>query len=204
MTAPQSNSVKILITAATIIVVSAVLIFFGLKPLLTKFGSVAENIRKNNSEIADLSSRIEILKQAEAKFSQVESKASDVTGLFPAREDSVTLVESLENAYKRAGLVANLSITDTEELDPTLSSLRPVKLIKGSIGLDEVPYTLNLTGDYRQLTNLFLYFENSPFLTEIRNLSLAGESVQAESGKTLTTGIVNAQIEGILFVKKTQ
>lgn len=201
MKSALSNQMKILMTAGVILIGLSLFIFLGVMPLLTRVDFLYSEIRHNYQQIADFSAKISAVKQATIKLGQIGNDAVAIAEIFPLREDSVVLVESLESAFVRAGLVANLTIIDSKEAIIPPKPLPPV--VKNVNGLEEVPYILDLYGDYRKMVNFFLYMENLGIFTEVSNFTLNAETKSSDNGKVvIKTGFGSGELRGVLFIRK--
>ena len=113
------------------------------------------------------------------------------------------LVETLENATARSGVGHILLITDDiEENSKTTKPVERAPLFNlGGVG--EVPFTLEVSGNYRQLVDFLTYLENSPYILEVTRISANANSVQiSDSNDLLNTGTAGVKIEGLFFIEK--
>lgn len=198
----SSNRTKILFTVSVTAVLFGLLAFLGAVPLLSAVRKSQDRIQANRQELSSLTQKIDNLQEIGAKLRQIADTADAVVGIFPLREDSVILVEGLEKAIQAAGLATQLTIVDSQEGQP-VGIAAPALVAKKLSGIEEVPYTLRFTGDYRQVVDLLMYLENTPFFTELTNLSLSADITANQRGTaTVKLGTATGEIKGVLFIKK--
>lgn len=199
----SSNRTKIFTTFAAIVILTGVLIFFGVAPLLAKVKNSQDRIKANQEELVQLAQAIASYKDLSAKLSQIGDQAQIVSAIFPLREDSVSLVQGLEKAFQEAGLSAQLSIVDNSE-NATPGTAVPPPVITKLSGIEEVPYTMRFSGDYRQTVNFLIALENTPFLTEVTGFSLSSDTNSSSQRGNLIvkTGTATGEIRAVLFIKK--
>ena len=76
-------------------------------------------------------------------------------------------------------------------------------MISGLRRTEEIPYQLEVAGDYRQLLDFLLYLDNLGFLTEIRKLEVVADAVQNQiTGEPRQNGEGTAKLEGVFFISK--
>src|SRR3989344_1453881 len=158
-----TNHTKIVAALLSIAALSIALIFFGIRPLLAKISETEIAVAKSVSEIETLTKKIEEYKQAKTKLELARFEKETLSQMFPIREDAVYLVESLEDALAKTGLTATLSITDDEESNSRAPAEKSKVLIQNLTKIDEVAYTLEYIGNYRESVDFLLYAENLPF-----------------------------------------
>ena len=205
MTGFSGTRSHLLLTALAIILICLSVFFLGVIPQLRNFNSKQEQIRSSKQELATLEGSIATLQQAEQKLQQIDVEFDQVVKIFPLREDSVVLVEKLEDAIARAGLVASLTIVDTKETEQNQKGQENTPpALANLVRLEEVPYSLRVSGSYRQITDLFIYLENGTLPTEFTNLSLSAELTRASGVGTTSvkTGQITAEIKGVFFIKQ--
>ena len=205
MTGFSGTRSHLLLTALAIILICLSVFFLGVIPQLRNFNSKQEQIRSSKQELATLEGSIATLQQAEQKLQQIDVEFDQVVKIFPLREDSVVLVEKLEDAIARAGLVASLTIVDTKETEQNQKGQENTPpVLANLVRLEEVPYSLRVSGSYRQITDFFIYLENGTLPTEFTNLSLSAELTRASGVGTTSvkTGQITAEIKGVFFIKQ--
>ncbi|OGZ53433.1 MAG: hypothetical protein A3B25_03645 [Candidatus Ryanbacteria bacterium RIFCSPLOWO2_01_FULL_48_26] len=197
---------KIILTCAAVIFVVGALIYFVMIPLNRQLAGSQEEILRKRQELVNIDQEIINYKTAIAELSKVKADQDSVNLLFPEREEMVFLVAALEDSVSAAGMTPELKITDKKEEQLASGSKSKTKektapIIKGLNRVEEVPYTLRVSGDYRQMTDFFRYFANLPFLSEITMASVKADSIQNDISKTLINiGTASIQLQGIFFI----
>ena len=193
-------------TCAAVIFVVGALIYFVMIPLNRQLAGSQEEILRKRQELVNIDQEIINYKTAIAELSKVKADQDSVNLLFPEREEMVFLVAALEDSVSAAGMTPELKITDKKEEQLASGSKSKTKektapIIKGLNRVEEVPYTLRVSGDYRQMTDFFRYFANLPFLSEITMASVKADSIQNDISKTLINiGTASIQLQGIFFI----
>ena len=193
-------------TCAAVIFVVGALVFIVMIPLNRQLAGSQEEILRKRQELVNIDQEIINYKTAIAELSKVKADQDSVNLLFPEREEMVFLVAALEDSVSAAGMTPELKITDKKEEQLASGSKSKTKektapIIKGLNRVEEVPYTLRVSGDYRQMTDFFRYFANLPFLSEITMASVKADSIQNDISKTLINiGTASIQLQGIFFI----
>jgi Tfp pilus assembly protein PilO len=204
----SSNQSKTVLIIISVVLVFGIMIYFGVFPLLDKVRGIQDKISENDQQLVDLAKLINGYKSVSIKFSKVEDYMAEVSAVFPLREDSAAIVESIENAVLKSGVTADLVIVDHSEDAPgntagSNTTSEKTAVVNRLAGLDEVPYNLHFSGNYSQIANLFQYLENMPFFTQLSELSVSAETFLPQNAKMGThSGIGMGDIQGVLFVKK--
>ena len=197
---------KIILTCAAVIFVVGALVFIVMIPLNRQLAGSQEEILRKRQELVNIDQEIINYKTAIAELSKVKADQDSVNLLFPEREEMVFLVAALEDSVSAAGMTPELKITDKKEEQLASGSKSKTKdktapIVKGLNRVEEVPYTLRVSGDYRQMTDFFRYFANLPFLSEITMASVKADSIQNDISKTLINiGTASIQLQGIFFI----
>ena len=197
---------KIILTCAAVIFVVGALIYFVMIPLNRQLAGSQEEILRKRQELVNIDQEIINYQTAIAELSKVKADQDSINLLFPEREEMVFLVAALEDSVSAAGMTPELKITDKKEEQLASGSKSKTKektapIIKGLNRVEEVPYTLRVSGDYRQMTDFFRYFANLPFLSEITMASVKADSIQNDISKTLINiGTASIQLQGIFFI----
>ena len=196
----SKNTARIYITCVLIGAVLALLFFLLVMPLASSVRGTRAKILNNSVKIAKLSGEITQFKETESKLAQIKKSVADVKQLFPVREESVVLVEAVEDALARSEVAAEISITDDKE-GSAANDNATEGLIKGLKNIEEVSYELDVSGDYRNYVDLLLYMESLPYGTEIVDMSfVAGQELGCVT--RAKTGLASGKIRGIFFLKK--
>ena len=201
---------KIILTFVLIVLVAAVMIFFVMIPLDRHLVESQQEIVQKKQELADIGEEIINYQTAIAELSKVKAEKESVDLIFPIREKMVFLVEALEGAVSAAGMLPELKISDKKEEQAVSVSKSSAKskgkdkdasIVNGLKEIEEIPYTLELSGNYRQMTDFFNYFANLPYLSEVTRLSVKTDSAQNDITKDLVNlGAAAIQLQGIFFI----
>ena len=197
----ETNS-KIVITGVGILVALFLLAIFVVRPQLRKITDLRTRITESQNKAAALQVRIADYRLAAKELQKVSGQKAALAALYPAREQMESLVLGLEQAAASSGVLTSLKITDALEAAAKGESVSEAKppVVAGLSGLTEVPFTLDLSGTYRQLTDFFMYFDNSPYLTRITSLSVAADQDQGETAEILrNTGIATPPLLRLVF-----
>lgn len=196
----SKNTTKIYITTVLTAASLSLLFFLLVMPQARSVRETRAKILDNSGKIARLSGQIQQFKETESKLAQIKKSVSDIKELFPVREDSVVLVEAVEDALARSEVAAEISITDKKETSVE-NGEEAEPLIKGLKNIEEVPYQLNVNGAYRNYTDLLLYMESLPYVTEITEMSFI--AIQERGGSvSRKAGLADGRIKGLFFLKK--
>lgn len=203
----ENNSVKNLLTIAVLVSVIILLVIFLVLPMMARVRDTRTKILANQETVAAQLTQINEFRAAESNLVQIRGSLEEVLGLFPVREDSVVLVETLESAISRSQIAGvKIKLTDAKESElargggPGAAATEPARTANLK-NLEEVPFTMSVSGTYRNLTDLLFYSENARFNIQINDLNFKAELTQLEDGGTVNTGIANGIFKGTLFMK---
>lgn len=202
----MNQSSNTYLSGAVIIVGSILVIVFGIFPMVKSLNAINHRIAGAQMELAQISTELEGYQKANAELKKSLVLKERVTAVFPKREQMVSLVESMETALGNSNLDSVLRIIDEKELNLAIEAgqikPRPI-LVPGLDALQEVPYELEITGDFAQFVSFFHYFENQPMFSAYSSLVFTAESDQDEKNKKLfNTGQGRGYLEGVLFIRK--
>lgn len=204
----RASAVKnpsIFLTLAAIVFFGGAILLFAVTPLLRKIGSAQAAIRASRVELLAVEQKIESYNTAITELAKIQANKEDILRIFPKREAMVNLVQGIESAVTRAGAIPELKITDKKE-DPLAADIdrgaSPV--VPGLKDIEEVPYSLTLSGHYRSLTDFLLFIEHQPFVTEFKKFAITAVTVQDETSKALrNTGLASGIFEGVFFIARS-
>ncbi|MDP3993831.1 MAG: hypothetical protein Q8P75_02515 [bacterium] len=201
---------KIILTFVLIVLVAGAMIFFVMIPLARQLVENQREIVQKKQELADIGEEIINYQTGIAELSKVKAEKESVNLIFPVREKMAFLVEALEGAVSAAGMSPELKISDKKEgraASVSKSSAeskgkdKDASIVKGLNNIEEIPYTLELSGNYRQMTDFFNYFANLPYLSEVTQLSVKTDSAQNDITKALVNlGTAAIQLKGVFFI----
>lgn len=202
----SNNHSKIALTLIGILIISVALIFFVIMPLLDQVKGTQSRLESSKQKLAGLNLQIESYKVLSEELVRIANDREEVEKIFPIREDMAYLVEGVEKSASLAtAAIQNLKITDKlEDLfarQGTPSAAPP--LIAGLKKIEEVPYSLELSGDWRRLEDFTLYSENLPYITQFSKLTVTADQEANEATRIITnTGLGTAKFEGVLFIRQ--
>ena len=180
-------------------VVSLLLVFFGIQPILDSLSNLHDEVRAQKTEVLTLDQQILAFKTAQSDLSKAERK-SDIDQAIAKREQLVEAVKDVEAAISLTNSQHTLQIYDQNE--PGFA--KEAAVIPNRVGITEIPYTLNVTNDFVGLLNVLSYLEHLPHFTEVSRIDLSSETISAEGGRVIRTGKVFGSINGVFFMESGQ
>ena len=200
MTAPGQS--RIIITVGVVVSAAFALIFFAVMPQMAQIRNAVSGIAGNREQIDKIQRELSGYQMSHSELEKIKNEKV-VQEMFPQRESMAPLVAALENAVKSSGGAHALTIVDKKEEAAAGGGgeQKPAPpVVPGLAHVEEIPYSLEFTGNYRQIVNFLLYLENLPFVSRVTNLSLAAESKQVDE-VVHNTGLATAKIEALFFIK---
>ncbi len=186
-----------------IIIFTGVLVLLAILPQLRQIRKTTIEIAGNKQELSRLAQELQGYKTLAVELQGVEAEKVKLTEMFPKREAMVGLVEGLETAAANSGVEHKLTITDRQENPETTKLISSPSVVLGLRQIEEVPFVLELTGNYRQILDFLIYFENLNFMSEFLSFAVTAESEQNEFTESLVnTGKAAAKIEGRFFIRQ--
>ena len=200
-----SNS-KLFFGGAGLIAAAAVLVFLIIMPQLRGTSELRSGIAGNERRLQIIGERLRAYEAAKAQLSELSTQQAALRLLFPEREELVVAVESVESAAAIAGVESELAITDYKTLADSgvkvTEKPRP-PLAPGLTAVEEVPFTLKVTGNYQALANFFRYLEHEQALVRFGSMETTAELEKGEGEKKpRNTGRGEAVLEGAFFIRK--
>ncbi len=206
MSFSSSSHTGIILTAGGVVAGLVLLVIFVVSPLLLDLGAANLAIRQGRQELSNLQAEINSYRELSLGFARSAPEREVLQKMFPLREEMVGLVEGLETAVEGAGASSKLTIIDRQEQEQEglgRGAATPEIVISGLRRTEEIPYQLEVAGDYRQLLDFLLYLDNLGFLTEIRKLEVVADAVQNQiTGEPRQNGEGTAKLEGVFFISK--
>ena len=176
-----------------------------ISPLFQKVVETKAQIRANEAKLLEIAAEIANYKALSANLLKVSETKTALLAMFPAREEMLSLILGLESAVQRAGLAHKLVIADFKEKrdqNPAAKDKPSATIVSGLTEVEEIPYHLEVLGNYRGLADLFLYLENLPFVTVPDKLTASADQIQPVGFESLrNTGTATAKLDGVLFIK---
>ncbi len=205
----KSGQYQIILSVAIVVLIALVLILLAIVPLISNLKQTHAKITKNQIELYRIKSDIKGFEQLSQQITQVEAHEQDVARLFPVREEMASLVQGLENSVAKANTTHKLSITDAKESNAQSNSQAKGKteaaVVPGLKQIEEIPYTLAISGEYRRVVDFLLAIEHQPFFTEFQKFTITADQTQRGSGQEFelfNLGTASAKLEGVFFIQK--
>ena len=184
---------------------TGILLLAVISPLSNKLTDTQKKIKENEAKLLEIAAEIANYKTLSTNLLKVAETKARLSVMFPPREEMVSLVLGLESAVQKVGLSSKLLITDNKEKRERSSGAQekpPAAIISGLASIEEIPYLLEVSGDYRALADLFIFLEHMTFVTVPDKLTVSVHQEQIVGRKDLSnTGTATAKLEGLLFIK---
>ncbi|MDP3741456.1 MAG: hypothetical protein Q8R08_03995 [bacterium] len=198
---------KLVLIILGIVLGAGVVVGLVCLPLISKVSQTQKQIGETKVKLQVIAAEIENYQKLAFNLSKVSAVKQRLLEIFPPRENSVSLVEGLEGAAAVSGLtISKLTITDNQTKNETSTGQveKPLPQLVTGLGLvEEIPYTLQITGDYRGLVDFFSYLEHLPFITIPNKLTVAADQTQTDRAALLqNTGEAAAKLDGMLYIFK--
>ena len=190
------------------IIISLVLVVFILTTFSAiKLGSLVKGLRMDVAAATLEASRLEAVHNEfltlKSSIERIEDQQAKLIALVPTRKGILDNIEGLEAVANKTSNVQQISILDTPP-DPkkkTAAKPNPVsKIVTVPQSIQMVDYRIELTGGFANLMSYLKLFENQPFLTFVREVSLTADTDKiSNSNINFNTGNVNTRIDGTFF-----
>lgn len=185
-------------------IATVVMIFFVILPQLARVTGLREQIAQGRQHVKIIAARISEIESARAELQKAANEKDVFAMLFPAREEMAVSVEALEAAVAAAGAELELQLTDFfENPSKGRDAKPPAPLVTGLTGLEEVPFSAEITASFSGLFNFLRNLENSQVLVKFGALAAVAEQRSAtETEPTRNTGQARTLLDGVFFIKK--
>lgn len=190
-------------TKFILIIVAGFLSAVGLYTLLVRpnISGVNKQYMKSvdaQTELKTLSEQVTAYKNSQADLNSVSNKSRIINAILE-RENLEVAIKEIEAAAAASGIESGLAIHD-DEASTALQKIKPV--VGGKIGVDEVAYTLSISGPYQSVLVFISYLEHLPHFTEISAINLsAATSLAGTDAIVEHDGNVLGTIDAVFFVK---
>ena len=199
---PLGNS-RISVTIFAIALICAAMLYFLIVPEAATVGKIAADVGASRQGAADISAEVKSYEDSYAALDSVSGGKETFENMFPTRENMVNLIQGLEDAAARSGVTETLTLSDRLETPANKGADKPKpSLARGLVKIEEIPYTMEVSGTYRQILDFFLSLENQPFISEVGKFTAAADSISDKETETVrNTGTAAAKIEGSIFIR---
>ena len=202
----KNGKFQIFFSIASFAVLTLLLVLFFILPMSARVRGTRARIIENQSKIEAQTKQIAEYQSAEKKLVLIRDSLDEVLGLFPAREEAVALVETLESAVGRAEVAgATLKLTDAQDTEGARrGAAKPAAKVRAAKlkNIDEIPFALTLRGEYRDFMDFLMYLENSPYVIEVRDLAFRAETIQLDDESVRKTGLADGLFNGLFFISQ--
>ncbi|HEX9503102.1 MAG TPA: hypothetical protein VF974_02150 [Patescibacteria group bacterium] len=196
----MKNQTKIIAISLFGLIVSFGLVLSVVNPTLSKIDELNKAILIKIIEQKQLEEQITIFKNSQRDLARATGKQS-ISESVLKREDLQLAIQKIESAALATKVSESMAIVD--ETDPLKKGSVDKQLINGKSFITEVPYTLNVSSDFRQLIDFMRYMEHLPHFTEVSRISLQASGGSADSKGTFShSGTIIGSIESVFFIQK--
>lgn len=199
----MTASVKLFIAIFTGLAIIFVVLLVGVFPFVAKVRDLNVEAMEKKTELLNLEAQIQAYQLAQADLNKAGNRQQIIDAIVE-RENLAAAIELLERATQETKIDHVLSIQDyTAAAGSGRSSNPPPQVIDGKKAIDEVPYSLNMEGNYLSLVSFLRLLEHLPHFTEVTKINLYAETTSASREQTpVHSGQILGTIDGIFFVKK--
>lgn len=181
---------KIIISLITFGIVTLILIFLIISPLLNQIKENSEELILQKQELILLQEERKNLKEIETVYESYQLNLTKIDKLFIDSEIPIEFVSSLEELASTSQLLIKISPVVSKEVkeDPWSS----------------LSFQLSLSGSFPDFLKFLKKLENSPYLIEVLNLNtekLIETELWSENYKAFSPGDVNVEILVKVFTK---
>ncbi|MBX4191388.1 MAG: hypothetical protein KW804_01145 [Candidatus Doudnabacteria bacterium] len=193
---------KIIIISILGIAVSSLLYIFLIAPLLSEVDIINSLVRIKKTELAVLQKQITAFKTAQSDLAKAVRK-EDLMLTIPEKEELVLSVLDLEKASTVTNSEHGLSIAEVTGKDKKPQ----VAVVAKKVGIEEVGYDLKVKNDFTGMVNFINYLEHLPHFTELSKITLLSDQIKGgtavnDPSAVLRSGSVNADLDGVFFIKQ--
>lgn len=179
--------------------ITSVLIFiFLIRPNLNQVSESYDAAVKKQTELKALSDQIVAFKNSESDLNKVQNKDKILNSILE-RENVQVAIREIESAALLSSTEEGMTIQ--ENLNPAAEASKLV--IIGNPNIDEVLYTINISGSFTSLIKFLQYMEHLPHFTEMIKISLGASTTGTDvSGVPEHSGNLTGAINAVFFVRK--
>lgn len=163
----SNHSKKILLALLIFIVMSLVLVFFVVFPLISSIRSIVQDTIGAQREILLLRNQGDEYKRLRSNYELAGQILEEIESRVASADIPVDIITSWEDAAFRSGVEMNLN---------------PLSMEKGKDGLfGKANFQLSLRGEFQQVMNFITEIDNGQYLTVINTLILSPEDDDPEN-----------------------
>jgi Tfp pilus assembly protein PilO len=193
----MKNLTKIFIICSIGIIVSLGLFFAVVNPTLSQIDDAKNQVSSKQSELQTLEEQIVTYKNSQTDLAQASQK-DIIDSILVKRQDLTLPIQEIEQAAVISGVTESMQIQD-----PSLSQVSTPAVVSGKATLDEIPYSLAVSGNFNQLVTFMQYLEALPHFTEVSGFDFSASAGQSNSGQLfLHSGNITGTINAVFFTKK--
>jgi len=191
---------KLIIVMACGVGATFALYLFLLKPYMEKVNTLFNEATAKQTEYQAILDQILVYQSSQVELDSVNDRELLANSILE-RNTLQEVIEELEAGAAKAGVSEQLKIQET--LDPK-GKPRPTKpVIQGLNKVDDIPYTVTVSGNYLAIVRFMQYLEHLPHFTEVTSISLnAGVGETLETGQILNAETMTGFIDAVFMVRK--
>jgi Tfp pilus assembly protein PilO len=150
------------------------------------------------TELKTVGEQITAYKNSQSDLNAVQDK-DRITGAILERENLEIAVQEIESAAAAAGVESSITIHDDKA---TLKDQAANPVVSDKIKIDEIPYTLSVSGSYESVLVFIKYLEHLPHFTEISQIGMNATATLVSGESTARhDGNVTSTIDAVFFIK---
>ncbi len=188
----MNNLRKLIIVSVLGFGISLILFFLLVQPNLDKVSALYSEAAAKRTEHQTLLGQILAYKSSQSEIASVSNKDFILNSVLERNKLQVA-IEELEAGAFLAGVGESMSIR--EELDEAGKSKPAPAVIQGNSDIDEVYYTVTVSGPFISMVKFIQYAEHLPHFTEILKISLRSSDDSPQ---------IVGELEGIFMVRKVK
>ena len=182
------------------LVLTLILFMVLIRPNLNRIQELYATATTRQTELATLVAQITAYKNSQADLNAIQDKNTVIESIV-RREDLQVAIEEIEAAAAKSGTQEGLTIN---ELTPD-SSGQYTPVIDGKAKIEEVPYVINISGDFGSLLKFLQYLEHLPHFTEVSQIAFKAATTDTSKGALAGhSGNIMGTIQAVFFIQKSK
>lgn len=195
----MKNQTKVIAISLFGLIASIGLFMSVINPTLLKIEDLRSEVIAKKTELKQLEEQIIIFKNSQTELAQASGRESIAESLVK-REDLESAILQVEEAAAATSVFQSMVIID--ELEDPKKTNKAKELISGKSSLQEVPYTLTTSSDFKQFIDFLRYLEHLPHFTEVSKISLQSNTGPETTGEIDRSDIITGTVDSIFFIQK--